>query len=323
MIVELLIQNGDKAYTPRVLEGITWSTQRMGAPSELNFEVVKDENLNFTEGNKVNLKVDGKNIFCGYVFSKKRDKGKTIKVVAYDQLRYFKNKDTYVYEDKTASEFIKMISDDFGLKTGILEDTGYKIASRIEDNTSLFDMVQTALDLTLQNKKQMYVLYDDFGEITLKSTASMILDIVIDENSAENYDYTSTIDSKTYNKIKLIYDNKNDGDKDARRDVYIAQDGGNIKSWGVLQYFEKLQEGENGEAKVKALLDLYNKKTRTLSISNVFGDTRVRAGCMVYVGLNLGDILLNSLLLVESVKHTFNESHHVMNLSLRGGEFVG
>lgn len=318
MEVELLIQNGSKVYIPVIEEGITWHTERKGSPGELKFNVVKDDVINFTEGNAVRLKVDGKNIFYGFVFTKKRSKDGIISVTAYDQLRYFKNKDTYVYTNKTAGEFIKMLASDFQMQTGSLEDTGFKIASRVEENEELFEMIQNALDLTLQNKKEMYVVYDDFGKITLKNISSMIVNLLIDEETGENFDYSSSIDSDTYNKIKLTYDNEDTG----KRDVYIAQDSSNMNAWGVLQYFETLQKGENGKAKADALLQLYNKKTRTLSVSNAFGDTRVRAGCMVVVQLDLGDIKVKNLMLVEKCKHIFKESEHFMDLSLRGGDFI-
>lgn len=318
MEVELLIQNGSKVYIPVVEEGITWQTERKGSPGELKFSVVKDDIINFTEGNAVRLKVDGKNVFYGFVFTKKRNKDGIIEVTAYDQLRYLKNKDTYVYTNKTAGEFIKMIASDFQMQTGTLEDTGFKIASRVEENTTLFDMIQNALDLTLQNKKEMFVMYDDFGKVALKNISSMIVNILIDEETGENFDYSSSIDSDTYNRIKLTYDNEKTG----KRDVYIAQDSNNMNSWGVLQYFDTLQEGENGKAKADALLELYNKKTRTLSVTNVFGDTRVRAGCMVVVQLDLGDVRVKNLMLVEKCKHIFKESEHFMDLSLRGGEFI-
>lgn len=68
-----------------------------------------------------------------------------------------------------------MIADDFGMQTGSLEDTEFRIASRVEDNVTLFDMIQNALDLTLENQKYMYVMYDDFGRITLKGLDNMRL----------------------------------------------------------------------------------------------------------------------------------------------------
>lgn len=318
MNVELLIQNGNKVYIPVVEEGIKWTTDRQGSPGQLSFNVIKDDLLNFTEGNAVRLKVDGKNVFYGFVFIKKRDKDGIITVTAYDQIRYLKNKDTYVYTNKTAGELIQMIASDFNMQTGSIQNTGYKIASRVEDNVALIDIIQNALDLTLQNKKEMFVMYDDFGKISLKSIQSMYVNLLIDEETGENYSYTSSIDSETYNKIKLVYDNEDSG----KRDVYITQDSRNMNAWGVLQYFDTLKEGENGKAKADALLSLYNKKTRNLTIKNALGDTRVRAGSMVVVQLNLGDIKLNNLMLVEKCKHNFNHEEHFMDLTLRGGEFV-
>lgn len=319
MTSELIVRNGDTLYSPAVLENIKWSSERCGSPSKLTFKVVKDDVLNIQEGNSVRFKWNGNNIFYGFIFSKKRDKEDIITVTCYDQLRYLKNKDTYVYTNKTAGEVLQLIAQDFNLKTGTIDDTGYKIPSRSEDNQTLFDIIQTALDLTMENKKELYVLYDDFGKIALRKLDNMRVNILIDEETAENISYTSSIDENTYNKIKLIFDNEETG----KRDVYIAQHGENINKWGVLQYYEKLQKGENGKVKADALLSLYNKKTRKLTIKNVLGDCRVRAGSLVGIHLNLGDISLNNWMLVESCKHIFSLDEHFMDIVVRGGEFVG
>jgi hypothetical protein len=302
-----------------VKEGVQWTTERRGSPSKLQFSVIKDGIINFQEGNAVRMTVDGKNVFYGFVFSKRRDKEQIIDVVAYDQTRYLKNKDTYVYSNKTASEVIKMIASDFQLQVGTIEQTDFIIPSRVEDNATLFDIIYNALDLELQNRKQMYVLYDDFGKLSLKALERMKLGLVIDEETGQNFEYTSSIDEQTYNKIKLSFENEKTG----KREIYIAQDGSHINDWGVLQYFDTIQEGENGESKANALLSLYNAKTRKLQISKAIGDVRVRAGSMVIVKLALGDVSLQNFMLVEKASHQFNESEHWMDLTLRGGEFVG
>lgn len=325
-MVEIFIEHNQKLYSP-VLDGsVTWSTDRKGSPGQLNFTVVKNnsvisdeyDELDFTEGDHVIMKLDEVDVFYGFVFTKKRNKQGTISVTAYDQLRYLKNKDTYVYENKTASEFVRMIATDFHLNTGVIEDTKYKIPSRVEDNTSLFDMIQNALDLTLQSQKKMFVLYDDYGKITLKNIENMKVDVLICEETAEDYDYSSSIDSNTYNKVKLMYDNEKSGE----REVYIAKHTENMNRWGVLQYFEKLKENENGQLKADALLSLYNSKTRNLSVKNAFGDIRVRAGSLIPVLLSLGDMNLQSYMLVEKCKHEIKDGIHLMSLTLRGGEFV-
>ncbi|WP_307745981.1 hypothetical protein [uncultured Phascolarctobacterium sp.] len=319
MTAQIKIQNGDNIYVPAVLEGITLTTERYGTPSKLTFKVIDDGVLKFEEGNAVNFDYNGTPMFYGFVFTKKRDKQDVITVTCYDQLRYLKNKDTYVYENKTASELIQLIANDFNLQTGEIDDTKYKIASRVEDNQTLFDIIQNALDLTMENKKEIYVLYDDYGKITLKSLENMRVNILIDAETAENFNYASSIDDNTYNKIKLVYDNGETG----KRDVYITQHGENINKWGVLQYYDTLQEGENGKAKAEALIQLYNQKTRTLQIKNALGDVNVRAGSLIGVSLDLGDVVLNNYMLVESCKHRFNLDEHFMDLTVRGGEFVG
>lgn len=316
MSAELLIQNGNKVFIPCVQEDIQWTTERKGSPGKLTFKVLVDDTLNISEGNAVRFKWNGSNVFYGFIFSKKVSKDGIMTITAYDQLRYLKNKDTYVYENKSANEVVKMICDDFQMQTGTLEDTGFKIASRVEDSKTLFDIIQNALDLTLQNQKYLYVLYDDFGKVTLKGLDNMRVNLLIDEETGENYDYTSSIDEQTYNRIKLTYDNESTG----QRDVYIAQDSNNMNNWGVLQYYDSIQEGENGQEKVNALLSLYNVKTRKLTIKDAFGDVRVRAGSMIVVMMDLGDIKLKNLMLVETCKHTFKLDEHRMELKLRGGE---
>ena len=259
--------------------------------------------------------VNDTNVFFGFVFTKGRDKEQIISVTAYDQLRYFKNKDTYKYKNLTAGSLLKMLCEVFKLRWGDVEDTKYIMPTRIEDNSTLFDAVQYALDETVRNTKQMYVLYDDFGKLALKSLASMKLDLVIDEETGENFDYTTSIDSNTFNKVKLI-------DEETGR-VYISKDMDHIKQWGVLQYTDTVDKKINGQNKADALLELYNTKTRNLTIKNAFGDIRVRGGSMVIVKLDLGDVNVLNYMLVEKVKHTFTNGHHSMDLYLSGGTQKG
>lgn len=322
MNVELLVGNesGTKVYQPVVEEGIEWSTERRGVPGKLVFKVLKDEPLDLTEGSPVRLCVNGDKVFFGFVFKQQRGKDGLITVTAYDQLRYLKNKDTQVYQNKTASQVVKMLADDYSLNLGILEDTGYVISSGVEQDVSLFEMIENAIDLTLTNTGNMFILYDDFGKLTLKALSSMYVGVpgaylMIDEETGENFDYTSSIDDSTYNKIVLKNHTTN-------KDFKVAHDLGNIARWGTLTYTDTYQDGENGQAKADALLSLYNKKTRNLKVTNALGDNRVRAGSMIVVNLDLGDVKLKNFMLVEKCTHIYKEGEHWMDLTLRGGEFI-
>lgn len=316
-MIEILIQNGEKVYQPVLEDGADWKLERVGTPGQLNFKVLRDDILNIEEGNAVRLKIGDKEIFYGFIFTIGSSKEKSVSITAYDQLRYLKNKDTYVYTNKRADEVIRMLANDFRLNVGNLETTGYKIASRVEENEELFEMIKNALDITLQNTKKMYVLYDDFGKLTLKNIENMLLNVLIDEDTGGDFNYKSSIDSDVYNKIKLTYDNEKTG----KREVYISQDSSNINKWGVLQHFDTLQENENGKAKADALLRLYNKKRKNLSVKNVTGDLRVRAGSLIPVSLNLGDSKILQLMIVEKCTHSFKNNEHFMDLTLRGSDF--
>ena len=316
MKADLIIQHGEAILYPAVVEGIELSLERKGSPGKLTFTVVKDAGLDFTEGDACKLTVDDTDLFFGFVFTKKRtSKADTIDVTAYDQLWYLKNKDTLQYADLTATEVIRMIAGDFRLNTGVLDDTGYKIPARTESDTTLFDIIQTALDETLTARKQMYVLYDDVGKLTLRNVETMKLDLLLDADTMEVYDYTSTIAEGTYNQVKVVHEDSDSG----KRSIYMAKDSSTINQWGVLQLTDSVEDRVNGQAKADALLELYNRKTRKLSASGVLGDVRVRAGSSLVVQLSLGDIAVSSYMMAESVKHTFKQNEHLMQLRLRGG----
>lgn len=305
---------------PPVVESVSIEWERQGQPGKLTADIVKTPGLSFQEGDPCRFSVDGTPIFYGFVFEKAR-KGsmdQVITITVYDQLYYLKNKDTYVYSNKTAAAVIRMIAEDFQLNVGALADTGYTIASRVEDNKTLFDIIQTALDETLKATSQMYVLYDDVGKLTLKNIGDMKLGLLVDNETVGDFDYKTSIASQTYDKVKLSYENKDTG----KREIFIAQDGSSINQWGVLQYYEKIDSTANAKAMADALLSLYNTKTRTLKLKDVLGDVRVRAGTMLVVMLGLGDMNLSSYLMVEQVKHTFSNEQHVMDLNMRGGTFV-
>lgn len=317
-MIEVQIANGNIVYAPAVEGGITWETTRAGEPGCVRFTCLQDSKLKISEGNAVQLFKDGTAFFFGFIFTIKRGKTNEVQITAYDQLRYLKNKDTYVLQNRTADLVIYQIILDFNLKKGTLANTKYKLNDRVEDNKTLFDIIQGALDETLRGTYQLYVLYDDVGKLTLKNVEDMKLNILIDTSTGQTFDYTSSINDNTYNQVKLMYHNE----EAKTRDVYRVKDSENINKWGLLQYFEKLNEPGDffTISKANKLLKLYNAPTKTLKVNGAFGDIRVRAGSSVVVKLDLEDVQLSNFMLVEKVKHKFDNGLHTMDLTLRGGD---
>lgn len=319
MNVHVYIQNGQAVYEPVVEGSVTWDTARKGQPGKCSFTVIADRKLNIEEGNAVRLDVNGKPVFFGFIFERNWSSDGEVKVTAYDQLRYLKNKDSYNYENKTAGEVIQMIAGDFNLRTGTLEDTGYPIPFRNEPDTALFDIILNALDLTMMATGKMFVLYDDVGKLTLRNVEDMKLNVTIDDETAQDYDFTVSIDKNTYNQIKLFREN----DDSKKRDVFMTKHTENINKWGVLQMSESLDKGVDGQKIAETYLGLYNRPSKSLSIKKAFGDIKVRAGCLIPVFLDVKDMQLRNYLLVEAVTHSIDKGVHTMDLTLKGAGISG
>ena len=313
----LMINHNGKLYEPPVLDDFTLTLERKGTPGKLTFTLLRNQDVDFVEGDAVRFRISRTWMFYGWIFEKTTDAEGNIKCTCYDQIRYLKNKDTYVYENKSASELIKMIAKDFNLKCGSIADTKYKIAQKIEEDKSLIDIILNALDETLAMTGKLYVLYDEFGKLTLKNIEDMAFDLVIDNSTIEDFTYKSSIDDEVYNQIKLAYPNKETG----KYDIYMTKDSKSIQQWGVLQYYEKIEDPTYGVAMAEELLKLYNKTKRSITIKDAFGDVRVRAGTRIIVNLDLGDYKLKSYMVIESMKHMYKDGRYTMDLTLINKDF--
>lgn len=317
-IVTITVVNGSKRYDVPALEGVSITWERSGTPGKLTFETKYVKKYKIVEGNSVLVTVDKKKIFFGFIFTRQFKNDGFVTFTVYDQLRYLKNKETLVYKNKRADEVINIIANRFNLNYGKLANTGYRM-SAIEDNTTLFDIIQNSLDNTVLSTNVVYVLYDEVGKLQLKKVGDMKVNgCLVDKETGEEFTYQTSIDSDVYNQIKLIYENKKKGSYD----LYVTRNSKNINKWGVLQYVEKIDTPKLGKQKSAALLKLYNKKRRTLSISGVIGNKNVRAGSLVPVILELGDMKVSNYMLVEKVTHKFNNRQHTMDLVVSGGDFV-
>lgn len=171
MEFRILIAHNGTVYdaTPVTLEGVELVQSIRMEAGCLRFSVVRDGILNFVEGDKVQFYVDGLLRFAGWVMTKERASAQIIAVTAYDMLFYLaKNKDTYVYWDKTATEVAKMIATGAELPVGTMTDTRWKIPQRIEEGQTLLDMIQSALDLTEKATGKEYFFFDGGGRLMLR-----------------------------------------------------------------------------------------------------------------------------------------------------------
>lgn len=302
-------------YYPPIEGDVTWDTERSGSPGKVTFNVMGD--VPITEGDLVTLTYGDKKVFVGYIFDRKIDKSGVISVTAYDQLKYWNNTDTYVFENIKASEVIKRIAKDYGMSIGTIEDTGVVIPSIVEDNQTLTDIAHNALDKTVAASKNVYVFYDDCGKLALKSLDSMRTNLLLCESTVGDYSFTSSIENDVYNQIVLYHEDS----ETKQRQYFTASSQNSIRQWGLLRKTEKLDQirsKEDAQALANLYLAIYNKKVRKLSVSDAFGRPDIRAGTLVPVVMKVGDVNLRNYMLVEKASHTWSNGKYVMNLDLSG-----
>lgn len=266
------------------------------------------------EGDAVSVKYDDTSYFVGYIVKIGRADADQDKLTCYDQLWYLKAKDGYVFKNKTASDVAKVLFSTFSLKVGKIEETGYNLGSQTFDDKAGLDIISDCLNLTLRNTKNYFYIKDEAGLATLRNIKSSVSDLVVSASSnIFGFSYERGIDSDTYNQIKLVVDNSTTG----KREVYLTKDSSTIKKWGLLQYFEKLDDSVNAaqaKSKADAMLMLKNRVQQTLSVS-VLGDKSVRAGNMIYVDLPLAPV--KKFLLCTGAAHTLDSVSHTVKADFK------
>ncbi|MCL2547900.1 MAG: hypothetical protein FWE76_01895 [Symbiobacteriaceae bacterium] len=291
--------------------------QRIGAPSRLEFTLLKDFTAAYHEGDPVLLSVDGLVVFTGFVFRKrKNDKGE-IATVCYDQLRYLKAHQTYNWENYSLADAVEQIMTDFQLNSGDLPDTGYRLPYGHYQDMSLLDIIADYQAKTTIATGVIWNFFDEAGLLVLRRADEMQSRIVIGENSlGTGYDYETSIDKDTYNQIKLVRPNEETG----RADIYMAISDETIAKWGLLQLYEIVDENLNAaqiEEMARNRLTYHNRVFRNLTLKSV-GVASIRAGSMVMIDLpELGDISLQAKLLIDKATHTFGSSKHDMALEMQ------
>lgn len=312
-------RNGVTYDVSEVVSDMTITTYLRDNPGKLEFTVLKTGPLAFWEGATVTVVLDGYNMFKGFVFKKSRtEEVDKITVTCYDQMRYLKNKDSRVFENVTSNQIFEQLCKSFVLKYKTVDASSHVCAPRSEDATSLYDMIQNALDDTLANTRKWYFIRDNFGTLEHTNVMScMRPEVLGDESFVTGFDYETSIDDDVYNQIKLYRDNETTG----KRDVFIVNDtvngGEKIKEWGILQLYEKVDEKYNIaqiESRALAMLKYYCDVRRNLSL-HCLGVKEFFAGCVFKCKIaDLGDISLNSYLLVTECTHKITNEQHTMDI---------
>lgn len=316
-------KNITKDYAPRIIEA-NYETNRMDSPGKFTFSLAEKKGVDIELGSCIRVQLNGKDFFKGYVFTAERSQNRKVKYTAYDQLRYLKAKASYTFKAASLEDIITKIAKDFGLKVGDLASTGYKFPSLIKEDESCLDIIMDALSQTIIQTGKIFVFYDDYGKLTLKEAKAMKWNRLIGSNNElSNYTYKRDIDKESYNRIKLVRPNKDTG----KADTYVYEDTDHIKQWGLLQYYEKVDENLNKaqiDEMCKTYLKYYNKLWQTLTLKNIMGHHQIRAGWIIPVRIEeIDSVDAMRFFLAEKVTHKITNNTHTMDIEVKDFNELG
>lgn len=306
-----------------VASKIELTTQRFDNPASLSFTCLEDSGIAISEGSSVELSVSGKKLFKGYVFTAERNREGEVSYTARDQLRYLKSNASHLFQNMTLPQIIQQVVKNFGLKVGEMEEPGYVFPYLDKENETCMDIIFDAVSQAIVQTGKIYNFYDDCGKLTLKEAKNMYIQTMIgDKSLVTDYTYKRDIDSDTYNRVKLVRKNEKSG----RTDVYIHEDTDTIKTWGLLQYYDEVDENLN-EAQIdemcKQYLQYYNRVLQTITIDAI-GIPGLRAGMIIPVKLGtIKELSVVRLMLTEKVTHTFEDGGHTMSIEVKDFSQLG
>ena len=319
--MKLLLQHGSSVYdaTPILEGGVEWYASIKGKAGRLKFKVVRDGIVNFVEGDKVTLSVEGRVVFSGFVMTKERTSEQIISVTAYDQMFYLvRNKATYVFLNKGADEIIQTIAADYGLQVGYISDSGWKIPQRIEEGETLVDIILSALEICGQATGKEYFLFDQGGALVVKERNEMVTDAVLKcDGGISDYEYKTDISKDTYNAVRLYHA----GRKETERKAWEVEKADKVKEWGRMQYYKRVAYTLN-QAQLKEMAESILKEkcrvVKKLTIENINGDMLLYAGNSIWLEIpDLAEISLRGRALIESCTHIFEDGEHRMQMDIR------
>ncbi|MGM9552550.1 MAG: hypothetical protein ACI3XA_09885 [Clostridia bacterium] len=311
--LKVYIKSNLKVYSV-VLVGKATVEKEEFCASKFKFTVLKDNVVSFNQGDAVSVKFGSEGIFFGYVFSKSRDKDGLIDVVAYDQMRYMKNKVCYQRGFMSLEETVRTIAKKNDLNIGDVDPCKVMLSPMASQSVSLLDVVAKGCNDVRKNSGERYIVFDDFGYLALKNEDNLVTDVLIDASQAENYVYTDTIDSGVYNKIQLYVNSSRMGA------VIIMEDSDeeSMNKWGTLVLSKRLDGGNYNTSIVKNMLDEYNHINREIVLMGVRGNSKLIPGSSVYVRLSMGDLALDGYMRVKKAMHIFENNLYKTNLYLDG-----
>lgn len=315
--MSLIILKGEQGYdVTQLVEQVKWKGRKGSSSRTLSVTLIDDDGykharsgIDVEQGHQCIFSYDGVELFRGIIMSQTQSNQKKLQFTAYDNGIYLaNNKDTFCYENKTASDVFRDCCTRFGLPMGEVASCSYKIPELTKSKTTAFDAIADALSLDFDATGIRHYVASSKGKLSLLTRRENILQWVIEVGqNITSYSYSRSIeDIKT--RVKMV---SKEGTTVAEKSNAELE-----KKIGIFQEIDQPDESLT-TAQVNDLIEsiMEEKGTpeRTLSVEAV-GISEVISGIGVYI--IIPELEISRTFYVDEDTHTFEDNKHTMSLKL-------
>lgn len=315
--ISLIIIKGEQGYdVTQLVEQIKWKGRKGSSSRTITVSLIDDggyqharSEIDVEKGHQCLFSYNGQELFRGIIMRQTQSNKKMLSFTAYDNGIYLaNNKDTFTYENKTASDVFRDCCTRFGLPMGEVSECTYKIPELTKSKTTAFDAIADALSLDFGATGIRHYVSSSKGKLSLLTRRENILQWVIEVGqNLSTYSYTRSIESiKT--RVKMV----------SKEGTTIAErsNAGLEEKIGVFQEInqpdESLTTAQINDL-IESILDEKSTPERTLDVE-AMGITDVISGTGVYI--IIPELGLSRTFYVDSDTHTFKDRLHTMSLKL-------
>lgn len=312
----ILIKGSETVDISNLITGVTWQGRKSSAARSIKVTLIDDDGykharsgIDVENGQQCIFTVNGEELFRGYVFEQSQSHKKTITITAYDNCIYLaNNKDTFVYENKTATEIFKDICTRFNIPTGEIANCTYKIPELTKPKTTAYDVICDALSLDYDATGIRHYISSEGGKLSLLTRRENILQWVLETGqNIVTYTYSKSI-SELRTRVKMV---SNEGTVIAEKSLPELE-----QKFGIFQEIEQPDESLS-DAQINdliaSILDEKSTPSRLLNVEAI-GNAEVISGLGVFIIIpHLG---LSRTFYVDDDTHTWKDNKHTMSLKL-------
>ena len=312
----IVLKGGQAEEISQLVERVKWHGRKGSSARTLSATLIDDDGyqharseIEVEQGCQCILFYNGEELFRGIIMSQAQNSKKKLTFTAYDNGIYLaNNKDTFVYENKTASDIFRDCCKRFGMPVGEVSECSYRIPELTKAKTTAFDAIADAMSLDFGATGIRHYVSSSKGKLSLLTRRENILQWVIETGAnLTSYTYSRNIEAiKT--RVKII---SREGTTLAEKSLPSLE-----KKVGILQGVEQPDESLS-KAQVDDLIErILNEKStpkRSWSLEAV-GIPEVISGIGVYI--IIPELGLSRTFYVDEDTHIFEDGKHTMSLTL-------